>query len=378
MDIGTKTERRGTKTEPLVTKIERRGTTGELRAAAIIDDPRWAAVATRDRRADGQFVYAVRTTGVFCRPSCPARTARPENVCFHSTAADARRAGFRPCLRCRPHQVSPAAQQSAMIAELCRFIEDSAQVPTLDQLARHAGISAYHLHRVFRAATGVTPKAYASAHRARRLRQELERGGTVTDAIYSAGYGSGSRFYTEADEVLGMTATHYRAGGAQLTIRFAFGASTLGAILVAQTDRGVCAILIGDDRAALRRDLERRFPRARLLGADAAFEQLVGRVIAFVEAPRLGLDLPLDVRGTAFQLRVWQALRTIAPGQTASYTQIAERIGAPRSVRAVAQACAANPLAVAIPCHRVVRHDGGLSGYRWGVERKRALLDNET
>jgi AraC family transcriptional regulator of adaptative response/methylated-DNA-[protein]-cysteine methyltransferase len=238
-------------------------------------------------------------------------------------------------------------------------------------------MSPYHLHRIFKSATGVTPRAYAAAQRARRVRDELAGGGTVTDAIYGAGYNSGGRFYAEADRVLGMTATRYRAGGADTEIRFAVGECSLGSILVARSERGVCAILLGDDPEALTRDLQDRFPRARLIGGDAGFERLVAAVVGFVEAPRIGLDLPLDVRGTAFQQRVWQALRDIPAGQTASYGEIARRIGAPASVRAVAQACGANALAVAIPCHRVVRNDGAPSGYRWGVERKRSLLERE-
>ncbi|MBA3598851.1 MAG: bifunctional DNA-binding transcriptional regulator/O6-methylguanine-DNA methyltransferase Ada [Methylibium sp.] len=350
----------------------------ETLAAATVSDPRWAAVAARDPRADGEFFYSVKTTGVYCRPSCPARTAKPENVAFHATAAEAQRAGFRPCLRCRPDQPSLAAQHATTVAELCRVIEAAEHAPTLDELAQRAGMSAWHLHRVFKSVTGLTPKAYATAHRTRRVRTELARSGTVTDAIYGAGYNSGGRFYAQADQVLGMTPTRFRAGGADTDIRFAIGESSLGAILVAQSDRGVCAILMGDDPDALARDLQDRFPKARLIGGDAEFEQRVAQVIGFVEAPRLGLDLPLDVRGTAFQQRVWQALRDIPAGQTASYTEIARRIGAPASVRAVAQACGANALAVAIPCHRVVRNDGALSGYRWGVERKRALLERES
>ncbi|MBA3588238.1 bifunctional DNA-binding transcriptional regulator/O6-methylguanine-DNA methyltransferase Ada [Methylibium sp.] len=350
----------------------------ETLAAATVSDPRWAAVAARDPRADGEFFYSVKTTGVYCRPSCPARTAKPENVAFHANAAEAQRAGFRPCLRCRPDQPSLAAQHAATVAELCRVIEAAEQAPTLDELAQRAGMSAWHLHRVFKTVTGLTPKAYVTAHRTRRVRTALARSGTVTDAIYGAGYNSGGRFYAQADQVLGMTPTRFRAGGADTDIRFAIGESSLGAILVAQSDRGVCAILMGDDPDALARDLQDRFPKARLIGGDAEFEQRVAQVIGFVEAPRLGLDLPLDVRGTAFQQRVWQALRNIPAGQTASYTEIAQRIGAPASVRAVAQACGANALAVAIPCHRAVRNDGALSGYRWGVERKRALLERES
>ena len=350
-------------------------------AAATVSDPRWAAAAARDVKADGSFFYSVKTTGVYCRPSCGARTPRPENVAFHDSAADAERAGFRPCKRCKPNAASLAEQHAATIAELCRFIEDAEEPPTLAELAQHAGMSTWHLHRVFKAVTGLTPRAYAAAHRARRVRQALDRNGTdgktITDAIYAAGYNSNSRFYAESNEVLGMTPSAYRDGGAETDMRFAVGECSLGSILVAESDRGVCAILLGDDPAALARDLQDRFPRARLIGGDAAFEKRVAQVVGFVEAPALGLDLPLDVRGTAFQQRVWQALRAIRAGETASYADIARRIGSPKAVRAVAQACGANALAVAIPCHRVVRNDGGLSGYRWGVERKRALLDRE-
>jgi len=349
----------------------------EILAAATVADPRWAAVVARDASADGSFVYSVRTTGVYCRPSCGARTPRPENVAFHATTADAERAGFRPCKRCKPDQAPLAVRQAAMVADLCRRIEAADRTPSLDELAKHAAISVHHLHRVFKAATGLTPRAYAAAHRAKRVRAELDRGASVTDAIYGAGYNSNSRFYEESDGVLGMTPSAWRAGGANTDIRFAVGLCSLGSILVAASERGVCAILLGDDPDALTRELQDRFPHARLIGGDAKFEGLVARVVGFVEAPQLGLDLPLDVRGTAFQQRVWQALRAIPPGETASYSEVARRIGAPKSVRAVAGACAANALAVAIPCHRVVRNDGGLSGYRWGVERKRALLARE-
>jgi AraC family transcriptional regulator of adaptative response/methylated-DNA-[protein]-cysteine methyltransferase len=346
-------------------------------APAASNDARWAAVRARDTSADGTFFYSVKTTGVYCRPSCASRPARPENVAFHPTAAAAERAGFRPCKRCRPDQPPLAERQAAQVAELCRVIERSERAPTLGELASRAGLSAFHTHRLFKAVTGVTPRAYAAAHRARRVRGELRRRSTVTEAIYGAGYNSSARFYEQSNALLGMTPTAYRAGGRDLEIRFAVGACTLGSILVAATGRGVCAILLGDDPQELAHDLERRFPRARLVGADAGFEQLVAQVVGLVEQPRLGTQLPLDIRGTAFQQRVWKALCRIPAGTTASYAEIASRIGAPKAVRAVAQACAANALAVAIPCHRVVRTDGDLSGYRWGVERKRALLDRE-
>jgi AraC family transcriptional regulator, regulatory protein of adaptative response / methylated-DNA-[protein]-cysteine methyltransferase len=342
-----------------------------------LKDSRWAAVVARDPQADGQFFYSVRTTGVYCRPSCAARRARRENVAFHASTAAAERAGFRPCKRCKPDQAPLAARHRATIAKICRRIEDAEKIPTLATLAHEAKLSPYHFHRLFKSVTGVTPRAYAAARRSERVRRELGRSRTVTDAIYDAGFNSGSRFYATSSAVLGMTPSDYRAGGVRAAIRFAVGECSLGSILVARSDKGVCAILLGDDPDLLARELQDRFPRANLIGADSEFEKLVAKIVGFVEAPALGLDLPLDVRGTAFQQRVWQALRKIPAGSTASYSTIAQRIGAPKSVRAVAQACAANSLALAIPCHRVVRQDGGLSGYRWGVERKRALLARE-
>jgi AraC family transcriptional regulator of adaptative response/methylated-DNA-[protein]-cysteine methyltransferase len=263
------------------------------------------------------------------------------------------------------------------VAKACRLIETAEEMPNLDALAEAAGMSRFHFHRVFKTTTGVTPKAYAAAHRMRRVRDELSRGKTVTEAIYEAGFNSNGRFYATSSKVLGMTPTDFRSGGAGASIRFAVGECSLGSILVAATDKGVCAILLGDEPEPLVRDLQDRFPRAKLIGGDTGFEQLVSTVVGLVEAPALGLDLPLDVRGTAFQHRVWQALREIPAGSTASYTDIAERIGAPKAVRAVARACASNAIAVAIPCHRVVRRDGALSGYRWGVQRKRVLLARE-
>jgi AraC family transcriptional regulator of adaptative response/methylated-DNA-[protein]-cysteine methyltransferase len=353
-------------------------TRNEMLATETVSDPRWAAVAARDAAADGRFFYSVKTTGVYCKPSCAARAARPENVAFHATAADAERAGFRPCKRCKPDQPPRAQQHAAIVEDLCRFIENADAPPTLAELARHAGLSAFHLHRLFKEVTGVTPRAYAAAHRVKRVRSELDRDASVTDAIFGAGYNSSSRFYEKSDEMLGMTPTTYRSGGANTEIRFAIGECSLGSIRVARSERGICAISLGDDPEALAHDLQDRFPQAQLIGDDAEFARLVARVVGFVEAPGLGLDLPLDVRGTAFQQRVWQALREIPAGSTASYADVAARIGAPKSVRAVAQACGANTLAVAIPCHRVVRQDGALSGYRWGVQRKRALLERES
>jgi AraC family transcriptional regulator of adaptative response/methylated-DNA-[protein]-cysteine methyltransferase len=347
------------------------------RAADAARDPRWAAVVARDRAADGRFVYAVSTTGVYCRPSCAARTAKPEHVSFHATPRDAQRAGFRACRRCRPDEPVAATAHARTVAELCRYIEAADHAPTLAELAARARMSTWHLQRTFKAVVGVTPKAYAAAQRGRRMRDALARGERVTDALYGAGYNSSGRFYEKSRDVLGMTASRYRAGGADEDIRFAIAQCSLGAILVARSGRGVCAISIGDDPEALARELQDRFPKARLIGGDREFERWVAQVVGLVEAPKVGLDLPLDIRGTAFQQRVWEALRDVPAGQTVSYAELAKRIGTPRSVRAVAGACAANTLAVAIPCHRVVRNDGAISGYRWGVARKRELLARE-
>ncbi|MBC8013613.1 MAG: bifunctional DNA-binding transcriptional regulator/O6-methylguanine-DNA methyltransferase Ada [Methyloceanibacter sp.] len=346
-------------------------------SAPSLDDARWAAVVARDAAFDGRLFYSVETTGVYCRPSCAARRPNRANVRFHDTAEAAERAGFRPCKRCKPGQPSLVQQHAEKVREACRLIETAEEEPRLDDLAEAVGLSPYHFHRIFKAALGVTPKAYATAHRHKRVRDELGRSPTVTQAIYDAGFNSNGRFYAKSSEVLGMTPTDFKSGGTNADIRFAIGACSLGSVLVASSGKGVCAILLGDDPETLLTNLQDQFPRARLVGGDKEFERLAAEVISFVEAPRDGLDLPLDIQGTAFQHRVWEALRRIPAGATASYADIAEAIGAPKSARAVARACASNRLAVAIPCHRVVRTDGSLSGYRWGVERKRALLERE-
>jgi AraC family transcriptional regulator, regulatory protein of adaptative response / methylated-DNA-[protein]-cysteine methyltransferase len=346
-------------------------------AAATEADPRWPAVVARDRNTDGQFFYSVKSTGVYCRPSCAARLAKPENVAFHATTDDAERAGFRACKRCKPDQPPVEQQAAAKIAAACRTIEAAEEPPSLATLAAGAALSPYHFHRVFKSITGLTPKGYASAHRTNRLRDQLADGETVTEAIYGAGFGSSSRFYENAESMLGMSPSAFRQGGVRTRIQFAVGECRLGSVLVAASDKGVCAILMGDEPEGVLRELQDRFPHAMLVRGSNEFESMVGIVIAFIETPQAGLDLPLDVQGTAFQQRVWQALRAIPVGTTASYADVARAIGSPKSVRAVAQACAANALAVAIPCHRVVRTDGSLSGYRWGIERKRQLLESE-
>jgi len=344
---------------------------------SVADDPRWARIVARDKTADGHLWYSVATTGVYCRPSCPSRVANPTNVRLHDTLESARATGFRPCRRCNPEGPSTESANAALVAKACRIIEQSEEEPSLEELADAVRRSPSYFHRVFKAATGLTPKDYAAAQRAKKVRQGLASGNTVTEAIYDAGFNSSGRFYEGSTDMLGMTPSQYRAGGAREEIKFAVGETSLGAILVASSRKGVASILLGDDPDELVRNLQDRFPKAHLIGADRDYEALVARVVGFIEAPRIGLDLPLDVRGTAFQQRVWQALREIPVGETVCYAEIARRIGAPQAARAVAGACAANNLAVAIPCHRVVRNDGSLSGYAWGVDRKRELIRKE-
>ena len=336
-----------------------------------------AAVAARDAGFDGRFVYAVRSTGVYCRPGCPSRAARPENLSFHAGPAEAEAAGFRPCRRCRPDASALSERQAQTITRACRLIEAAETPPSLDALAHASGLSPFHFHRIFKAVTGVTPAAYAQAHRAARAADSLAEGKSVTESIYAAGYGAPSRFYADGAERLGMSPSAYRKGGAGERIAFATGPCTLGLVLVAATERGICAILLGDDADALRSDLAARFPKADLTEGDADFAATVADVVCLVAAPGGAFELPLDIGGTAFQQRVWQALRRIPAGTTATYAEIARAIGEPAAVRAVAMACGANALAVAIPCHRVVRSDGALSGYRWGTARKTALLTRE-
>jgi AraC family transcriptional regulator, regulatory protein of adaptative response / methylated-DNA-[protein]-cysteine methyltransferase len=340
-------------------------------------DPRWARVQSRDKGADGKFWYSVATTGVFCRPSCPSRRANPKNVRLHDTLADARASGFRPCKRCNPEGLSLDAENAALVAKACKIIESQSDAPSLKILAAAVQLSPGYFHRLFKATTGLTPKGYASAHRSSRVRDRLASGSSITQAIYDAGFNSNGRFYENSASILGMTPTQFRTGATDEEIHFAVGQSSLGAILVATSKKGVVSILMGEDPEALLRTLQDRFPKARLVGADRDYEKLIAQVIGLVESPGGNFDLPLDVRGTAFQQRVWQALRKIPAGRTATYSQIARRIGSPKAVRAVAGACAANNIALAIPCHRVIRNDGALSGYRWGVERKRVLLDRE-
>jgi AraC family transcriptional regulator, regulatory protein of adaptative response / methylated-DNA-[protein]-cysteine methyltransferase len=338
---------------------------------------RWSAVVARDGQADGIFVYAVVTTGVYCRPSCPARRPRPENVRFYATAQAAEAAGFRRCTRCKPDDETFSTRQIRVVSRACRLIERSDRVPTLPELARVFCFSPFHFQRLFKAATGVSPKAYAMALRQQRLRRSVTTARNVTTAIFDAGYASSSGYYGNGQWTLGMTASAFRRGGKMTTLRYAIGMSSLGQVLVAASDKGVAAILLGDSEQTLIDNLRARFPKSDLQPGGRTFKANVKAVVALIENPRASFDLPLDIQGTAFQHRVWLALRDIPAGSTATYTDIAERIRKPKAARAVAAACAANPLAIAVPCHRVVGSNGYLSGYRWGVDRKRALLDRE-
>ncbi|GBD16380.1 Bifunctional transcriptional activator/DNA repair enzyme Ada [bacterium HR26] len=338
----------------------------------------WRAVLERDRRFDGQFVFAVRTTGVYCRPSCPARRPRREHVVFFTCPEEAEHAGFRPCRRCHPHRARPPEPNRELVERVCRALEEwEGELPSLKELAQQFAVSPFHLHRTFKRITGVTPRQYADARRQERFRHELRNGGSVSGALYDAGYGASSSLYEGVDMTLGMTPGTYRRGGRGATILYTLVPCPLGYLLVAATERGICAVRLGDTESELEDGLRREFPAARLERDEATLGRWVRELLDYLEGNQPHLDLPLDVRATAFQRRVWEALRAIPRGSTRSYREIAEAIGQPTAARAVARACAANPVALVVPCHRVVREDGGLGGYRWGIERKRALLDLE-
>lgn len=342
----------------------------------ITDDDRWQSVVDRDADADGQFVFAVHTTGIFCRPSCRAKHALRKNVSFFADAEQAQAAGFRPCKRCQPDKDSAQQHRLDKIAHACQLLEQESPL-TLDELAQQVAMSPYHLHRLFKATTGMTPKAWQQSWRARRLRDALAKGAPVTQAILNAGFPDSSSYYRQADQALGMTARQFRKGGDNISVRYTLTDCALGRCLVAESERGICAILLGDDDATLVAELHELFPAAQDEAADADFQQHVREVIAVINTRNTPLSLPLDIRGTAFQLQVWQALRAIPCGKTVSYQQLASAIGKPKAVRAVARACGANKLAIVIPCHRVIRNDGALSGYRWGIARKAQLLQRE-
>jgi len=361
-------------------------------ARAIVADPRWASLQAKtppsERTGADAFYYSVLSTGIYCRAGCASRLPRPENTQFHATPEAAEAAGFRPCKRCQPQRPGRAPAWQKKIEAACRLIEQSETPPSLAELARSAASSPSRFHRLFKASTGLTPKAYGAAARAKRVASALPRaaeeasgGGAASENIarasLDAGYGSSAAFYQDAKKRLGMTPSALKKGGEGAIVQFATGTCSLGEILVARSEKGLCAITLGDDAESLIVDLHKRFARATLIPGDLAFDRWVAEVVGFVDAPQKGLSLPLDIQGTLFQERVWRALTKIPLGTTKSYEELAAEIGAPKSARAVAGACAANALAVAIPCHRIVKKDGGLSGYRWGIEKKQALLDKE-
>jgi AraC family transcriptional regulator of adaptative response/methylated-DNA-[protein]-cysteine methyltransferase len=337
----------------------------------------WEAVVGHDARLDGNFFYSVKTTGVYCRPGCASRQPRRENVAFYQSAAEAAAAGFRPCKRCRPNEGSPAERHVAAIERACTLIRARGTLPSLAEMAEAGGISRYHFHRVFKQITGATPREWGKAHRLGRFAERLDAGEPIADAVYAAGFGASSRAYEAAPTGLGMTPGARRRGGKGETVRYVVVPTPLGQALVAATDRGICMTALGDDRRNLEADLRQRFPAAELVAGDAELAGWAERIVGFITDPNEQPDLPLDIRGTAFQAQVWRALQKIPPGRTSTYREVAAALGRPRAVRAVAQACAGNKLALLVPCHRVVRSDGDLAGYRWGIERKRELLTRE-
>jgi AraC family transcriptional regulator, regulatory protein of adaptative response / methylated-DNA-[protein]-cysteine methyltransferase len=345
----------------------------------LSDLDRWEAVIHRFPSADGKFLYAVKTTGVYCRPTCSSRQPKRENVLFFDNCAEAEAAGFRSCKRCIPHSASsPQQRQIEIVTEVCQHIEASETSLSLDALAQIAGLSSCHFLRVFKKVVGVTPKQYAIAHRTGLVRQHLQENNTVTQAIYEAGFETSSNFYSQSASLLGMTPSQYQNGANGVEIQYTVQSCWLGCVLIAATSKGVCAIAFGDNAKALITQLQDDFPKAQLCEGNLEFKEWVEQVLSLIEAPQPLVGLPLDIQGTAFQQQVWQSLQTIAPGTTVSYAEVAKRIGKPKAVRAVANACASNHIAVAIPCHRVVGSDGNLRGYRWGRDRKRALLEHET
>ena len=337
-------------------------------------EQQWQHVVARDARQDGRFVFAVRTTGVYCRPSCPSRRPRRESVEFFANPQQAERAGYRACLRCKPTQVS--AQEQA-VTKARKLLDEAEGVMTLAELSERVGVSPFYLQRLFKRATGLSPREYQSARRMHHVKHGLRRGDDVTTAVYDAGFGSPSRFYEKATQHLGMTPGKYRKGGDGVAVRYAIAPTSLGRVLVAATPLGLCAVRFGEDAAALERELRQEFHAATIVRDDASMKPYLEPLLANLRGERATIDLPLDVRATAFQQKVWEALRRIPSGETRTYAEVAEEIGDANAVRAVARACASNPVAVAVPCHRVIRSDGELAGYRWGLDRKQKLLNRE-
>src|ERR1041384_1272724 len=342
------------------------------------DDLFWQAVQARDARFDGRVFFGVRSTGIYCRPSCPARRPRREQVVFFRIPEAAEQAGFPSCRRCRPRVAATSDPQIKMVRQACRYIEDHDDAtPTLEALSAHTGVSPYHLQRVFKRVTGVTPRQYAEACRLARFKSHVKKGETVTGAMYDAGYGSSSRLYERAPSQLGMTPADYRRGGKGARISFTTASCSLGRLLVAATEKGVCAVRLGDSDAALEADLLNEYPSAEFHRDDKALSNWVEQILNHLNGSLPHLNLPVDVQATAFQWSVWEKLREIPYGRTRSYSEVAKAIGRPTATRAVARAIATNPVALVVPCHRVIREDKSLGGYRWGVERKQALLDKE-
>jgi AraC family transcriptional regulator, regulatory protein of adaptative response / methylated-DNA-[protein]-cysteine methyltransferase len=339
---------------------------------------RWQLVQTRDSTYDGLFYYGVSSTGVFCKPSCPSRRPRREAVVFFESCEDAEAAGYRACLRCDPRNTEALRPEAHMVEKACRAIEASnGSAPTLSQLSESLGVSRFHLHRAFKQHTGVTPRRYAEANRMKQFKKQIKEGQDVTAAIYEAGYGSSSRLYEKAPELLGMTPASYARGGEGMQIKYAIAESPLGRLLVAATERGISAVSLGDSDSILEEALALEYPKAELQRDDQELRSRVNLILAYLSGDRKHLVLPLDLQATTFQLRVWEELRRIPYGATRSYSEIAVAIGRPTATRAVARACAANPVALVTPCHRVVREDGNPGGYRWGLGRKQKLLAKE-
>lgn len=338
---------------------------------------RWAAVCENNKKADGHFYYAVITTGIYCRPSCTSKLPKKDNVEFFVTSDDAESAGYRACKRCKPNTTSKGQETKQKIIDACRIIEKSESPVTLDELATKVNLSPYHFHRIFKKMVGVTPKQYGSRHQSQRFQENLIASSSVTDAIYSSGYSSSGGAYDQKRDQLGMQPKTFRSGAEGIVITYGVAQCFLGCVIVAATNRGICAIEFGDDAESLRVQLQARFPKADFENADNELRALIKEVIDFIEKPQSSFQLPLDIQGTAFQQKVWEVLRQIKPGQTMSYAEVAQKIGSPKAARAVAIACSANRLAVVVPCHRVIAKNDKLSGYRWGVKRKKRLLDNE-
>lgn len=345
---------------------------------ALDDDVRWQAVVEKDARFNGIFVYGVRSTGIYCKPSCAARLPGRKRVAFFASCTEAEAAGFRACLRCRPQSASDANAQVEVVKAACRLIEaETERPPSLADLSRQLNVSPHHLQRLFKSITGVTPRQYAAAHRLERFKTELRAGESVTNAMYDAGFGSSSRLYENAAEQLGMTPAVYRKGGKGMSIQYTIAPSPLGRLLVAATERGICAVAFADEDQALLAELRAEFPAADIQPDKTRLSDSVQYVLDCLDGAPPHAKLPLDLQATAFQMRVWEELRRIPRGETRSYAELAAAIGRPSATRAVARACATNPVALLNPCHRVIRGDGSLGGYRWGLKRKQSLLAQE-